>query len=66
MIGRIFYRNQDPQAMVFATGEGSNGKSHVMAFIEDLVGKSNTSHATLASLSGNNDKFASSQLFGKW
>lgn len=65
LIGRIFYRNQDPQAMVFATGEGSNGKSHVMAFIEELVGKSNTSHATLASLSGNNDKFASSQLFGK-
>lgn len=65
LIGRIFYRNQDPQAMVFATGEGSNGKSHVMAFIEELVGKSNTSHATLKSLSGNNDKFASSQLFGK-
>ena len=65
LIGRIFYRNQDPQAIVFATGEGSNGKSKIMAFIEELVGKSNTSHATLKSLSGNNDKFASSQLFGK-
>ena len=65
LIGRIFYRNQDPQALVFATGEGSNGKSKVMSFIEGLVGKENTSHATLKSLSGNNDKFASSQLFGK-
>lgn len=65
LIGRIFYRDQDPQAMVFATGEGSNGKSKVMSFIEELVGKENTSHATLASLSGNNDRFASSQLFGK-
>lgn len=65
LIGRIFYRDQDPQAMVFATGEGSNGKSKVMAFIEDLVGKDNTSHATLASLGSTTDKFASSQLFGK-
>lgn len=65
LIGRIFYRDQDPQAMVFATGEGSNGKSKVMAFIEDLVGKDNTSHATLASLASTSDKFASSQLFGK-
>lgn len=65
LIGRIFYRDQDPQAIVFATGEGSNGKSKVMSFIEQLVGRENTSHATLQSLSGNNDKFASSQLFGK-
>lgn len=65
LIGRIFYRNQDPQAMVFATGEGSNGKSKVMEFIEHLVGSENVSHATIDSLSSKQDKFASSQLYGK-
>lgn len=65
LIGRIFYRQQTPQVLVFATGEGSNGKSAVMGFVESLVGSKNTSHATLQSLSSTTDKFASSQLFGK-
>lgn len=65
LIGRIFYRSQDPQVLVFATGEGSNGKSKVMAFIESLVGSRNVSHATLESLSNGNDRFSSAQLFGK-
>lgn len=62
MIGYCFYRRNELRKAFILTGDGSNGKSTLIAVIQSLLGEENISALDLKELG---DRFKTAELFGK-
>lgn len=62
MIGYCFYRRNELRKSFILTGDGSNGKSTIIAVIQSLLGEENISALDLKELG---DRFKTAELFGK-
>ena len=62
MIGYCFYRKNELRKAFILTGEGSNGKSTLLAVIQSLLGDENISSLDLKELG---DRFKTAEMFGK-
>ena len=63
IISSVFVKKHIDSRSFMYLGNGENGKSVCLGYIESLVGKNNVSHIPLQEISG--DKFASAELDGK-
>ena len=63
IISSVFVKKHIDSRSFMCLGNGENGKSVCLGYIESLVGKNNVSHIPLQEISG--DKFASAELDGK-
>ena len=64
-IGYMFYPSYNPfQAVMFLVGKGGDGKDHILALINRLLGNDNTKSFSLPDLAGKDSRFNSIEL--KW
>lgn len=65
IIGYCLYPKYDLNKAFLLVGEGSNGKSTYLRFLEDILGSENVKHIPLQSLCGPNNRFSASELYHK-
>lgn len=66
MLGFCFYRSYDMyQTITILKGDGGNGKSKFLSYVQKVLGSANVSNESLDALGNKDNRFASSNLYQK-